>query len=196
MDVDLTLPAGRLVGSVGRVHGRRLLTVTWSRTSPKQRLRAWVELLAVAAQEDGDWEAVVVGRARDGSPVVEVLAAPGQHQALAHLSYLVEVRAAGLRSPLALPLEAAAAYAQARKEGEDVDGARDLAAKKWTSPFGWDGPDRDADHVLLWGRDEPFSTLWSWGSPVPLPAGAGGERCDFARLACAVWHPLLDAEVR
>jgi exodeoxyribonuclease V gamma subunit len=196
VDVDVAVPAGRLVGSVGRVHGRRLVTVTWSRTAPKQRLRAWVELLAVAAQEGGAWEAVVVARAKDGSPVVEVLAAPDQHQARAHLAYLLDVRAAGLQSPLALPHEAAAAYAQARKEGEDVDGARDRAEKKWKSPFGWDGPDRDADHALLWGRDLPFAALWSWRSPVPLPAGAGGERCDFARLACGVWYPLLDAEVR
>ena len=42
----------------------------------------------------------------------------------------------------------------------------------------------------------PFAELWSWRSPVPLPAGAGGERSDFARLACGVWYPLLDAEVR
>ena len=196
VDVDVALPAGQLVGSVGRVHGRRLVTVTWSRTAPKQRLRAWVELLAVAAQEDGDWEAVVVARAKDDSPVVEVFAAPDQQQARSHLSFLLAVRAAGLQSPLALPVEAAAAYAQARKEGEDVDEARDRAAKQWRSPFGWDGPDRDPDHALLWGRDLPFASLWSWRSPVPLPAGAGGERSDFARLACGVWYPLLDAEVR
>ena len=196
VDVDLPLPAGRVVGSVPRAHGRRLVTATFSKLGPKQRLRAWVELLAVAAQQGGDWQAVVVGRVHDGSPVVEVLAAPGQEQARAHLAHLVEVRAAGLQTPLALPLEAAAAYAQARREGDDTDRARDLAQRAWASPFGWDGPDRDPDHALVWGREAPFSALWSWRSPVPLPAGGGGESSHFGRLACAVWHPLLAAEVR
>jgi exodeoxyribonuclease V gamma subunit len=195
VDVDLRLLTGHLVGSVSRVHGRRLVTVTFSRLGPKQRLRAWVELLAVAAQEGGAWDAVLIGRAKDDSPVVETFAAPGQEQARAHLAYLVGVRAAALQSPLAVPLEAAAAYAQARKEGESVDRARDQAQKKWQSPFGWDGPDRDADHALLWGPEAPFSALWSWRSPVPLPVGAGGESSDFAQVACAVWYPLLDAEV-
>jgi exodeoxyribonuclease V gamma subunit len=197
VDVDLPLPTGHVVGSVSRVHDRRLVTVTYSRTGPKQRLRAWVELLAVAAQQGGTWEAVVVARAKDGSPVVRGPRRAGP--------------AAGLRAP-GLPARrprgraAVAAGAAARGGGGVRPGAQGgrgrrrrpatAPEKKWKSPFGWDGPDRDAAHALLWGRDLPFAELWSWRSPVPLPAGAGGERSDFARLACGVWYPLLDAEVR
>lgn len=195
VDVDLLLPTGRLVGSISRIHGRSLVTVTYSKIGPKQRLRAWVGLLAVAANGNGQWQAVIVGRAKDDSPVVETYVAPSPEQARAHLEYLLAVRGAGLQTPLALPMEAAAAYAQARKEGESVEAARDKATGKWKSPFNWDGPDRDTDHTLLWGYETPFMTLWSWSSPVPLPAGGGGESQDFARLACAIWFPLLNAEV-
>ncbi len=196
VDVDLSTSAGRLVGSVGRVHDRRIVTVTYSKLGTKQRLRGWIELLAVAAQRGGSWQAVLVGRAKDGSPLVETYRAPAQDEARTQLTYLLAVRAVGMRTPLALPMEAAAAYAQARKEGRSVDDARDAAHKRWTSPFSFDGPDRDADHALLWGYEAPFGELWSWRSAVPLPRGAGGETADFARLACAIWYPLLDAEVQ
>jgi exodeoxyribonuclease V gamma subunit len=195
VDVDLDLASGRLAGSVPRVHGRRLVTVTYSKLGPKQRLRIWVELLALAAQCGGAWEAVLIGRTKTDTPVEEVYRAPTQDEARSRLEFLVALRAAGVRTPLALPLEPAAAYAQARRQGDDVDTAKDAAGKAWKSPWSFDGPDRDPDHSLLWGYEAPFSDLWSWRSPLPLPALAGGESSDFARLACGVWFPLLDAEV-
>ena len=55
--------ARRVVGTVGgRARARTLLRVEYSRLAPKQRLRAWVRLLALTAATGEPWRAVTVGR--------------------------------------------------------------------------------------------------------------------------------------
>jgi exodeoxyribonuclease V gamma subunit len=68
--IDLSLPDGRrLVGAVDGVVETTRLAVTYSRLGPKHRLQAWIELLALIAQDPAEpWAAMTLGRARRGAP--------------------------------------------------------------------------------------------------------------------------------
>ena len=59
-----TLPGGiRLTGTVVGIHGKVLLSVSYSRLGPRQRIAAWVRLLALsAAHPEIPFEAVTIGR--------------------------------------------------------------------------------------------------------------------------------------
>ncbi len=68
VDVDVDLGDGRrLTGTVAGVYGTRLVSLGYSRLKAKQRLRTWVELLALAASDpDQSWTGHAVGRERAG----------------------------------------------------------------------------------------------------------------------------------
>ena len=68
VDVRIALPGARtLGGTVAGVVGHELRRATYSRVRPRQRLAAWVRLLALtAADPERPYAAVTVGRARDG----------------------------------------------------------------------------------------------------------------------------------
>jgi exodeoxyribonuclease V gamma subunit len=68
--IDLQLPDGRrLVGAVDGVVGTSRVAVTYSRLGPKHRLPAWIDLLALYAQDPTQpWSAITIGKARRGAP--------------------------------------------------------------------------------------------------------------------------------
>jgi exodeoxyribonuclease V gamma subunit len=67
--IDLWLPDGRrLVGAVDGVAGTCRIAITYSKLAPKHRLPAWIELLALYAQDASEaWSAVTIGKARRGA---------------------------------------------------------------------------------------------------------------------------------
>ena len=150
-----------------------------SRLGAKQRLGAWVRLLALAAgRPDRTWSAVLIGKgSRDASRTR--LRAPGPAEALDHLADLVALRDEGLRAPLPLPLKTGYAYAQC--SGAQA-GARQ-ARHEWSGDR-FPGEGAAGEHALLW--------------PGGLPAlltGPPTERSEavptrFAELAHRVWGPL------
>ena len=182
---NLTFPGGgRLTGTVGGIHGHVVLEVSYSQLGPRQRLAAWIRLLALsAAHPEIPFEAVTIGRgggrgeirvARipqlDGNPGVRAAAA------LAQLESLTALRAEGLCSPLPIPCATANAYAEALHSGDDPIKA---AMRKWRS--GW------TDHGFREREeDEPEHRL------------ALGTELDLDRLGAlaeAIWRPLLAREV-
>ena len=180
LDVVVPLPHGRhLVGTVGDLTGDTLLVLSASRLGAKQRLGAWVRLLALAAgRPDRTWSAVLIGKgSRDASRTR--LRAPGPAEALDHLADLVALRDEGLRAPLPLPLKTGYAYAQC--SGAQA-GARQ-ARHEWSGDR-FPGEGAAGEHALLW--------------PGGLPAlltGPPTERSEavptrFAELAHRVWGPL------
>ena len=66
LDLNLALPDGRtLAGTVTGVCGDTVRAISYSRVKPRDRLRAWVRLLALsAARPERAFESVVIGRAR------------------------------------------------------------------------------------------------------------------------------------
>ena len=65
VDVDVDLGGGRrLTGTVPDVYGNRVVSLGYSRLGAKQRLLAWIDLLALsAARPDEHWTAHEIGRA-------------------------------------------------------------------------------------------------------------------------------------
>lgn len=197
-DVEVHLPAGRrLLGQVGGLRGDCLLTVTYSSVRARQRLRAWVELLALQASRDDDVRAVVVGRAPHERTTRVTLGPVSRGDALQWLAELVEVRDTGLRAPLPLPVGAGEAYAAARRRGATAQTAAYGAARKeWESGFRFPREDVDPEHQLVWDGTLTFAELWAREPACEEPGrGYAAEPTPFARLARRVWQPLLDAEV-
>jgi exodeoxyribonuclease V gamma subunit len=183
---NLVLPDGtRMTGTVGGIHGHLMLAVSYSRLGPRQRLAAWVRLLALSvAHPEIAFEGVTIGRGGRQDPV-QVRRIPQlggspevrRNTALAELGRLAELRAEGLRAPLPLPCATANAYAEAAlRSGEDPVAA---AMKKWRS--GWyndrliQGEEEEPEHQLALGEDLDLERL--------------------AELATAIWQPLLGREV-
>ena len=63
IDVDVDLGGGRrLTGTVAGVHGSKIVTLGYSRLKARQRLMAWIDLLALSAgHPDDSWTAHAVG---------------------------------------------------------------------------------------------------------------------------------------
>ncbi len=182
VDVDVDLGDGRrLTGTVSGLFGTRLVSLGYSRLKPRQRLLAWLDLLALsAAHPDLHVTSHAVGRGRAGPQ--RALAGPLDHRAVDWLRALVELRDLGLASPLPVPIQTGCAFAEARAkelQGATIDPVQ-AAARAWVTdrynPLGIPGEDADAAHVRVYGDGAPIDTL--------LDAG-------LASYSWQVWEPLL-----
>ena len=200
LDVDVRLRDGtRVVGTVSGVRGEVVLHTGFSRVGPRQRLRAWTELLALAATHPGrTLRAVVVGRGgRDEGAARSVLGPVAPQDAAATLESLVELYRAGLRAPLPLPLRTSAEYAEQRFRGNHLRGALRQAERRWVTDK-FPSEQEDPEHSLLYGPFAPFGVL-TGQEPEPAEGGPGwpeGEPTRFGLLARRLWDPLLAAEAR
>jgi exodeoxyribonuclease V gamma subunit len=202
--VNVTLADRRVLsGSVSGVCGTVLLTASYSRVNPRQRLAAWVRLLALTAADPSEpFEAVTVGKApydSDAKLRVARIAPFGadattrRRRALDELSRLIDLRDRGLRDVLPIPPLTAAAYAQAAAAGADPVAA---AKKPWNSGFNFDGEDVDPDHQRAFGSD---CTLAQVLEAVPRTdeqgdGWDGNESSRFGRYARRLWDGLLEVE--
>ena len=193
VDVVVDLPDGRPLSGTLTVHGTTVVRAAYSTLAAKHRVRAWVQLLALAtAHPRTSWSAVTVGRVGGRSPAARqsVLVAPDEATAGAALLELVDLRDRGLREPLPMPVAAAASYADARRGGNDEVQALDSALRLWKNQF---AGSLDAYHALVWGPDAPFETLLG-AAPPQEQRWWPDEASRFGVLARRVWAPLLDAE--
>jgi exodeoxyribonuclease V gamma subunit len=184
-DVDVALPDGtRVVGTLGGLHGPVLRRVEYSRLAPKQRIRAWVRLVALTACTGEPWTAVTLGRGA-GHALARATAGPiDRDHALAVLAELVELHRDGLRAPLPLPTVTGHTYATVRRGGADADAALEEAMRKWTTGAGAERA--DSAHARVWGPGGADLTR--------EPGGPGGEPTRLGTLALRLWSPLLAAE--
>jgi exodeoxyribonuclease V gamma subunit len=187
IDVAVDLGDGRrLTGTVSRVHGNKLVSLGYSRLKPRQRLLAWLDLLALsAALPDEHWTSHAVGRERAGPK--RALAGPLDHRAVEWLRDLVALRDEGLDRPLPAPLATSAAWAETHaRELLGDDRSPTVAARRaWeTDPhndYGILGEDADAYHQRVFGESTPVEAL--------LDAG-------LASYAWRIWEPLLTGAER
>ena len=206
LDVNLELPDGRrLAGTVSGVRGDAIRAISYSRVRPRERLRAWVRLLALsAARPERPFESVVIGRAQAGAYSAEVTLAriPPLAQdpaarwrtALQNLEVLLDLYGRGMREPLPIACDASAAYAQALAGGEDAPAA---ARKAWESTFDYDKEDRRSEHVLVYGGQIDFAQLASQPARAG-ERGAGWDETETTRFGCyarRLWDGLLATEV-
>ncbi|HWJ65168.1 MAG TPA: exodeoxyribonuclease V subunit gamma [Nocardioides sp.] len=187
IDVDVDLGGGRrLTGTVPRVHGNQVVSLSYSRLKPKQRLTSWLDVVALsAAFPDESWTGHAIARSKAGPQ--RALVGPLDHRAVEWLRALVELYDDGLARPLPMPLDTAHAWADAHAKqlhGMDVDPA-EAAARAWTTdPFndwGIKGEDDDAAHRRVWGIDAKVDVLLAAGLPD---------------VAWRLWEPLLTGAER
>jgi exodeoxyribonuclease V gamma subunit len=182
VDIDVDLGDGRrLTGTVPRVYGNQVVSLSYSRLKPKQRLASWLDVLALSATHpDQNWTGHAVARAKAGPQ--RGLVGPLDHRALEWLQALVALYDAGLTRPLPIPLATAYAWADARAKelrGMDIDPVA-AAEKEWvTDPFnqwGIKGEDDEPAHRRIYGHSAPISVLIDAGLPS---------------YAWTLWEPLL-----
>jgi len=179
-----------------------VVAVGYSRLGPRQRLEAWVRLLALTrAWPERPVEAVTIGRLRTGGPrgltvSVARLRLPGdaaERWATAgrHLEALLDLHDRGLREPLPLYAATSAAYAAAVRAGADPEAA---AGAAWTSRS-YDKEDRDPEHRLVLGGIRSSAELLG-EAPREDERGDGptDEPSRLGRYARRLWDGLLDHE--
>jgi exodeoxyribonuclease V gamma subunit len=205
LDVGVALADGRtLAGTVTGVCGDRIRAVSYSRVRARDRLRAWVRLLALsAARPERPFEAVVIGRARAGmrgaavtvARIPALASSPEDRRAIAleHLAVLLDLYDRGMREPLPLACETSAAYAQATAQGEDAESA---ARGAWETVFRYEKEDRQPEHLLVYGEAVPLARLLGQ-APRDDERGAGWDEAletRFGRYAMRLWRGLLAVE--
>jgi exodeoxyribonuclease V gamma subunit len=208
LDLNLALPDGRtLAGTVTGLCGDAVRTISYSRVKPRDRLRAWVKLLALsAARPERPFESIVIGRARADARWAGVTVArigpladtpDGRRRAgLEQLAVLLDLYDRGMREPLPLACDTSAAYAQAVVAGEDAEGAAAAARGAWQTEFRYDKEDRDPEHLLVYGDAIPFARLLDDG-PRDDEQGPGWDQAEttrFGRYALRLWRGLLAVE--
>jgi exodeoxyribonuclease V gamma subunit len=194
--VDLVVPlAGdrQLRGTVGGIHATTVVRVGFSRLRPRDRLAAWIRLLALtAARPEEDWSAVTVGRAGRTGVGTSTVFAPEQGAAITVLGQLVGLYDRGLRTPLPIPERTACTYAEQRHAGAPADRAWEAAEIEWMGRNNFPGERVGAAAVLAWGAAAPMSVLAA--SPARPGSGWPGETSWFGATARRLWDPLLTME--
>jgi exodeoxyribonuclease V gamma subunit len=194
VSVDVTVDLGggrRLTGVVPDVRGQRIVRVSYSKLSPKHRLAAWIDLLALsAAQPDHMWTAATYGwfkrYGKDGAASSLLHVDAGD--ALDLLRALVDVHDRGLREPLPLFARTSAAWAAAVHRRKDPEYA---ARDTWRGSDAYPGERSDPAHVRVFGRDSDLDRL------VGVPRDDedwSDEPHRLGRYAQRVWGPLLSIE--
>ncbi|MFP5320508.1 MAG: exodeoxyribonuclease V subunit gamma [Acidimicrobiia bacterium] len=205
VDVDLGDVAGcgrvALVGTVTGIRGDATCAVSFSSVGAKQRLAAWLRVLALsAAHAETPWRGLTVGKHKGGARLVEVTALDGPPDARAAeatrlLADLVALRARGLCEPLPLPCKTAGAWADARKYRRHPERS---AARDWESNHRFDGEAADRSHRLAFGGELRLDELVAI-APTDHERGPGwadDEPSRLGRLARRLWDPLLAHEVQ
>jgi exodeoxyribonuclease V gamma subunit len=192
LDVRLRVPGGRtLSGTVPGVVGDVLRTVTYSRVSARQRIAAWVRLLALtAAYPERPFEALTAGRApreEDANVTVARIPPVGAEAARAELAAVIDLYDRGMREPPPLACQTSAAYAYA---GANATAAARVA---WESDFKVPKEDREPEHQLVHGGVVPFAALLEAPPRDDEPWNAT-EPSRFGRWARRLWDGLLERE--
>ena len=174
--IDIDLGGSRITGLVPGIHGSKAVEVGFSTIRGKQRLRAWITLLALrCSHPEVDWRSVCVG----GRGRTVTLGPISATDARARLSELVALYAQGLREWLPLPPNTSAAEVSLTRRGGDP---------KWLRT------DWEREHDAAWGMFLG-NDLDSLRGVPSTPADRTTTRSRFEALAHRVWEPLLDAEV-
>jgi exodeoxyribonuclease V gamma subunit len=185
-DLNLQIPVPGIgeVALVGRVATREntLWQVEYSSLQPRQKITAWLRLLALAAAVPGQWDARVIGK---GYRVR--YASPAPAQALELLGRYLAIYSMGLSRPLPALPRLTAEWANCRATGRDPGDPYVTKALRRC----WD-----------WESDAAWSKFFEYPSVLGLELGElivpdadPTERTQLGALASSIWTPLLAAEV-
>jgi exodeoxyribonuclease V gamma subunit len=182
-DVALQLGNQLLSGTVARLHGQHVVRVSFSMLTARQRLSAWIELLALtAAHPDVEWRAIVLGRGGQS-----LLGPVDGAWARLVLGDLVELRRTGLSEPLPFAPRTSYEYARRRAAGRAIEVFAAKLDDAWKN-------ERDGAYERFFGIGASVDDLMRQPSIRSEERGSLGEPSRFGTLARRVFHPLLSAE--
>lgn len=184
LTITLTGPQGLPVTVTGRVpsHDHLLWHTEFSSLQPRQKLSAWLQLLALAAAQPAPWQALVVGKRRRAR-----LVAPTQEVATDLLARYLQLYVLGLSRPIPALPRLNAEWASHRISGRDPRSG--YPAKGLRRTWDWESD-------VHWTRFFRYPELLEL--PVTgwaIPGADPGESTLVGALSTAIWTPLLDAEV-
>jgi exodeoxyribonuclease V gamma subunit len=181
-DLRVELGDGRqLTGAVTGLYGNRLVRVGYSRLKAKQRLEAWISLVALSAAQPGAWVSRAIGRAAEGDGPARATYAEVPAP-LEVLHDLVALHDLALSRVLPMAPDCSRLYAQTLTSSRPewvVDNER---AKQWRRE------NRSVELVTAWGRSP------SWAE-ITEESGSHAQPHLFGELASRLWTPILAAEV-
>jgi exodeoxyribonuclease V gamma subunit len=183
---DLAIDLGdgrRVTGTVTGLYDHRLVRVGYSKLKAKQRLEAWISLVALAAGHPGHWSAGTIGRGPDGSPVRATYAAVDDAHAL--LTDLVALHDLALTRVLPLCADVGRLYARTHQQALDHPRQRWLVERDLKEQWRRDGA--AVEVVTAWGRRP------DWEQFIAEPSTQGAEHL-FGELALRLWTPILARE--
>ncbi|UJA20945.1 exodeoxyribonuclease V subunit gamma [Thermoleophilia bacterium SCSIO 60948] len=200
-EARVELADGRTVaGTVTGIRGKVVTAASYSSLKPKNRIGAWVRLLALLATDpDRDLTALTAGKSGNGASAA-VISSLGddpetrRETALSHLEAIVAIYDRGLTEPLPIYCSTSAAYAVGVYSGE-AKKAYAAARKAWTSGYNSFGEDDDAEHEFVLGGRVGFDDLLG-----PPDAGdvndrpGSDEETRFGLYAVRLWDGLLARE--
>jgi exodeoxyribonuclease V gamma subunit len=179
-DLAIDLGGGRrLTGTVTGLHENRLVRVGYSRLRAKQRLEAWISLVALSAAHPGQWIARAIGRDESDGPARATYAVVPEP--LPILTDLVALHDLAMTRVLPLCPDTGRLYAQTADSTKPrwmVE--RDLQDQ-------WRKENAAVDLVAAWGRRP------AWDDLVAAPSTDGAEHL-FGELALRLWRPALAQE--
>ncbi|MEI3844909.1 MULTISPECIES: exodeoxyribonuclease V subunit gamma [unclassified Microbacterium] len=201
-DIDVDLGDGtRLLGTVNNVRGSCLTGIGYGALTPRQRLSAWLRLLALTATLPNEpWRAITLGLDRDRAQCARsTLQAVDEDVAGRLLRQYVSLYRDGLQAPLPLSPRSSEAYAARRFNGTPPQLARSEAARQWNDAWNVPGEQSDDAHALLFGSAAPFDVLLRDAASIEdyfqrWPSDEEGDR--FGVLSRRLWGPLLRYETR
>ena len=182
-DVALQFDDLLLSGTVGRLYGQHMVRVSFSLLTAKQRLQAWIELLALTASHpEVEWRAIVLGRGGQSflGPVDDAWA----RRVLADL---VELRRTGLCEPTPFAPKTSYEYALLRADNKTIEVFRAKLDDAWKK-------ERDDAYERFFGVRATLDDLMRQPSIAAEERGSLAEPSRFGTLARRVFHPLLSAE--
>lgn len=114
-----------------------------------------------AAHPERPFQAITVGRRQSQASVSRIGplgddAASRHASALEYLAVLADLMDRGLREPLPIACKTSHAYADAANKGFDPPR---WAVREWASEFRFDKEDREPEHLLAFGGQQPLGFL-------------------------------------
>jgi len=171
------------VAGVVNVRGQAIVDAEFSRAQPRQRLSAWVRLVALAAAVPGDWRAYIVTPG-----ATRALRAPSAADAARVLGTLVAIYRYGLTRPIPAPPRVNEAWTVLRHQRRDP-----------LEP----GAFADLERAWKFDRDDAWATFYpdeltpliERPADPGLAVGPADETTLQGRLARAIWDDIADHEV-
>lgn len=170
LELDLELAGFRLTGRLPRIRPSGLFYYRYAKVKAKDRLRGWVEHLALgcAASEGYPLTTTIFG----SDLIVNFAPAEGSRDILAHLLSLYR---RGMSAPLRFFPETSLEYMKKASDPKKADRALADARKKWRGSEDYPGESGDPDNRRCFGDEEPLD----------------GE---FENIARMVYGPLLSCQ--